>query len=224
MEGKQIYQLIPQVMRGIGAIGKGRNNAQQNYKFRGIDDVYNAVQPVLVEHGVFVVPTVVEQAREERTTRSGANMIYTVLTVKHTFYAPDGSSIEAVTVGEAMDSGDKSANKAMSAAMKYALIEVFSIPTEGDNDTENNSPEVAPKKQPAPAADNGSGVKPFKAALAKAFSARGFSRDEMVTATPAILKAFNVERIEDLTADQRQMLLRGVTEGAADKFKLEAVA
>jgi hypothetical protein len=167
---------------------------------------------------------VVEQAREERTTRSGANMIYTVLTVKHTFYAPDGSSIEAVTVGEAMDSGDKSANKAMSAAMKYALIEVFSIPTEGDNDTENNSPEVAPKKQPAPAADNGSGVKPFKAALAKAFSARGFTRDEMVTATPAILKAFNVERIEDLTADQRQMLLRGVTEGAADKFKLEAVA
>jgi len=144
----QIYGLIPAVMKDIGVIGKGRKNQQQNYAFRGIDDMYNAVQPVLVKHGVFVCPCVQDQRREDRQTKSGGNLIYTVLTVKHTFYAPDGSSVEVVTVGEAMDSGDKSANKAMSAAMKYALIEVFSIPTEGDNDTENTSHEVTATQQP----------------------------------------------------------------------------
>jgi hypothetical protein len=147
VDGKLIYELIPKVMQDIGAIGKGRKNQQQNYAFRGIDDMYNAVQPVLVKHGVFVCPAVIEQAREERQTKSGGNLIYTILTVKHTFFAPDGSFVEVITVGEAMDSGDKSANKAMSAAMKYALIEVFSIPTEGDNDTENTSHETTPREQ-----------------------------------------------------------------------------
>jgi hypothetical protein len=65
----------------------------------------------------------------------------TLLPLSIAFVADDGSSVECVTVGEAMDSGDKSSNKAMSAAMKYALLEVFCVPTEDDNDTENHSHE-----------------------------------------------------------------------------------
>jgi hypothetical protein len=67
--------------------------------------------------------------------------------VQHTFYAADGSNVVAVTIGEAMDSGDKSANKAMSAAMKYAMIETFSIPTEEFNDTENETHQPLPQRQ-----------------------------------------------------------------------------
>jgi hypothetical protein len=48
-------------------------------------------------------------------------------------------------IGEAMDSGDKSANKAMSAAQKYALLQVFCIPTEEPKDTENETHTVEPK-------------------------------------------------------------------------------
>ncbi len=155
----QIYALIPLIMRDIGAIEKGRKNQQQGYQFRGIDDMYVAIQPSLIKHGVFVCPSVTDQKREDRQTKNGGTLIYTILTVKHTFYAPDGSSVEVVTVGEAMDSGDKSANKAMSAAMKYALIEVFSIPTEGDNDTENHSPEVAPRSAVFQQKPNGQPVK-----------------------------------------------------------------
>jgi hypothetical protein len=100
---------------------------------------------LFAKHGLFVVPTVLERIREERKTvkdngREGV-LIYTTLTVRHTFTADDGSFVEAVTIGEAMDSGDKSSNKAMSAAMKYALLEVFCVPTEDDNDTENHSHE-----------------------------------------------------------------------------------
>jgi len=148
----KIYSLIPKIMSEVGAIEKGRKNTQQNYSFRGIDDVYAAMQAPLSRHGVFYTPTVLEQMREEREGRSGGNLIYTVLKVQFRFFADDGSFVDAVTVGEAMDSGDKSANKAMSAALKYAILQIFCIPTEDDNDTENHSPEVKPRIQAAPAA------------------------------------------------------------------------
>lgn len=149
MEGPQIYTLIPAIMRDIGSIGKDRTNTMQGYAFRGIDDCYNALHEPLSKHGVFVVPCVLERWREERPSKQGGLLFYTTLKVSHKFYAPDGSNVDAVTVGEALDSGDKSTNKAMSAAMKYALIEVFAIPTKEDNDTESESHEVA-YPQPAP--------------------------------------------------------------------------
>ena len=139
-----VFAAIHLVMRDIGPIAKSRQNKPQDYWFRGIDDLYAAFQPCLIRHGLFIVPSVKSLQREERTTRSGGLLNYTILTVEHTFYAvADGSSVTATTLGEAMDSGDKSANKAMSAAMKYALLEVFAIPTEGDHDTENTSPRPA---------------------------------------------------------------------------------
>jgi hypothetical protein len=45
-------------------------------------------------------------------------------------------------IGEAMDSGDKSSNKAMSAAYKYAAFQAFCIPTEGDNDADATTHDV----------------------------------------------------------------------------------
>lgn len=148
----KVFGQIAKIMAEVGHIGKDRKNSAQGYNFRGIDDCYNALHPILSKHGVFCVPEVQEQSREERQTKSGTTMIYTVLTVKFTFYADDGSSFSAITVGEASDSGDKSSNKAMSAAQKYAFMQVFAIPTQGDNDTENHSPEFAPRSKPVPQA------------------------------------------------------------------------
>lgn len=143
-----IYKKIPAIMSEVGHIGKNRRNTQgSGYNFRGIDDLYQAMQPLFAKHGVFCAPNVLREIREERQSKAGGNLIYTVLTVEFSFFADDGTCFKACTVGEAMDSGDKSANKAMSAALKYALLQVFCIPTEEDNDTENHSPEVAPKVQ-----------------------------------------------------------------------------
>ena len=140
-----IFKKIPLVTAEIGAIGKTRNNPQQGYKFRGIDEVYNAVNAALAKHEVFCVPTVLEMAREERQTKQGGTLLYTILKIKYLFYASDGSNFECVTMGEAMDSGDKSCNKAMSAAQKYAFFQVFSIPTEEHKDTEIESHQVVKK-------------------------------------------------------------------------------
>lgn len=136
MEGK-IFELIPEAMRRIGAIGKDSVNKQQGFKYRGIDAVYNALNPVMSDLGLFLVPEVLDHRREERETEKQINgqtvksmLKYSILTMKYTMFAPDGSNVSCVVVGEGMDSGDKASNKAMSIAMKYACFQLFMIPTE----------------------------------------------------------------------------------------------
>jgi len=145
MEAKLIYSKIPAIMADIDHIGKDRKNQSQGYNFRGIDDMYNMLHRHFASHKVFYTSSVLEQSREERTNSKGTVMFYVVLTVKFTFYAEDGSNVDSVTVGEAMDSGDKASNKAMSTALKYALMQLLLIPTEEEKDTEADSPEVKPK-------------------------------------------------------------------------------
>lgn len=142
-----IYQAIPKVMAAVGAIEKKRQNEQQKYKFRGIDDVFAAFQRPLVEAGLFYVPEVLAHEHESVPTKSGGMMNYTRLQVAYTFYAQDGSSVRAVVAGEAMDSADKSTNKAMSAALKYALLQIFCVPVEQE-DADQETHEMAARPAP----------------------------------------------------------------------------
>jgi len=152
MEGKQIYELIGKAMADLGPIAKTKKNKEQGYSFRGIDDVYNALNPIMSKYGLFIVPRVLERTREERQTAKGYRLIYTVLKIQFTMYAPDGSCIDGITEGEGMDSADKSTNKAMSAAYKYFMFQLFNIPTEEtavDADAETPPPSgPVPKPQP----------------------------------------------------------------------------
>ena len=108
--GGKIFQAIPAIMGEINAVGKNKKNLQQGFMYRGIDDVMNAINPALVHHKVFIVPEILEQSREERQTNKGANLIYSICKMRFRFCAEDGSSVEAVTIGEGMDSGDKATN------------------------------------------------------------------------------------------------------------------
>ena len=139
-EKKNIFGTINAVMEEIGAVGKNSRNEKQNYMYRGVDDVMNALNPAFIKHKLFMVPEVVSQKREERQTANGKNTIYSVLSVKYTFYAEDGSSIYTIVTGEGMDSGDKASNKAMSSAFKYACFQVFCIPTEEMQDPDAETP------------------------------------------------------------------------------------
>lgn len=147
-----IYSKMIAILRGVGGIAKNKKNPQQGYMFRGIDDMYNALHEHFAEHGVFIASDVLSTTREERQTKAGGNLIYTIAKCKFVFYAEDGSSITSIIEGEAMDSGDKSMNKALSAALKYALMQMFLIPTNEKLDTENETHEVTAKvTTPAPA-------------------------------------------------------------------------
>lgn len=141
-ESKEIYTAINGIMSEIGAIGKDRVNEQQHFNFRGIDDVMNAMKPLLSKYGVFVIPKVVDMKREERQTRNGGTLIFSILTVEHHYTAKDGSEIVSTTIGEGMDNGDKASNKAMAIALKYSLCQVFCIPTEDIDDPDASSIEA----------------------------------------------------------------------------------
>lgn len=142
-----IFQTINTIMEKVPAIGKNKKNVKQNYSFRGIDDVMNKLQPIFAECKLFIVPEVLEQTREERKSANGGSLLYSICKMKYTFYAEDGSNVSAVVIGEGMDSGDKASNKAMAVALKYALFQVFCIPTEEMKDPDG-------EKQPSSISKN----------------------------------------------------------------------
>lgn len=143
-----IYQAITGAMADVEPIAKGRVNKEQRFNFRGIDEIMNELQPVLKKHGLFVVPKVVDVIRQEKPTKSGGVLLYSIVTMEYTMYSQDGSSITGSTVGEGMDSGDKASNKAMAVALKYFLLQTFCIPTEDAKDPDAETHYVA--TAPAP--------------------------------------------------------------------------
>lgn len=144
MSTQHVYTAINEITAEMAreGISKDRRNQQQGYQFRGIDDVYAALASKLAAHKLCVLPRVTERHVVERETQRGGTLFYTTLTVEFDFVSSVDSSKHTIcTVGEAMDSADKSSNKAMSAAYKYAAFMAFCIPTEGDNDADASTPE-----------------------------------------------------------------------------------
>ena len=73
-----VYAAIAAVMEDVGqeGIAKGRRNQQQGYSFRGIDDVYNALAPLLARHHLIIVPRVLTREKTEQTTQKGGILFY----------------------------------------------------------------------------------------------------------------------------------------------------
>jgi len=146
-QSKTVYQLISEVSAEMAkeGISKNNKNQTQGYKFRGIDDVYNALAPIMSRVGLVVLPRVLSRECIERQTKTGGALFYTTVEMEFDFVSSfDGSKHVVKTFGEAMDSADKSTNKAMSAAYKYACMQSFCIPTEGDNDADAVTHSVEP--------------------------------------------------------------------------------
>jgi hypothetical protein len=142
----KVYQAIAAVMGDLAKTGisKDQTNTFDKYKFRGIDDVYNALAPLLSRHGLVVLPRVLERTSEERVSQKGGAVFYVTVKAEFDFVAAeDGSKHTVCAYGEAMDRGDKGTNKAMTAAYKYAMFEAFCIPTEGADDADKESHEVS---------------------------------------------------------------------------------
>lgn len=153
MEDKKlsnIYESICAITADIDFIGKDKRSPGVSYKYRGVDQIYNTLHPLFAKYKVFPVPEVLgTETREWRNTKTGGEIVYQVLKVKYTFYAENGSHVEAVVFGEAMDSSDKVSNKCMSVAYKYACFQILSIPTEETAaDPDDAHEELAPRNAP----------------------------------------------------------------------------
>lgn len=193
-----IYKAIADIMAEIGAIGKNQRNSTQGFMYRGVDIVMNTLNPSFVKHKVFVVPEVLEQTREERQTSKGGTLLYSICKIKFTFYAEDGSSVSAITIGEGMDSGDKATNKAMSIAFKYACFQVFCIPTEEMIDPDADTPEQSKKKVAKEIIDE-TKVNALKSLL-----------EEKCITKAIVCQLYKVNELEELTENQHANIVKNI--------------
>lgn len=141
----KVHEALAHVMEDVRSVGKTERNTHQNYNFRGIDAVTNAVAAPLRKHGVVVLPKVLDVQTENIVIgRNSTQMRSVTLIVEYTFIGPEGDSVSAVSVGESMDSGDKAVPKAMSVALRTCLLQALMLPTdEPDPDSysyERNEP------------------------------------------------------------------------------------
>lgn len=204
-----IYQSITKILEEVPAIGKGKTNSQQNFKYRGIDDVMNVFQPILAKHKVFIVPQVLEQKREERTTSRGGNLIYSICKIKYTFYAEDGSNVEAIVIGEGMDSGDKATNKAMAIAMKYAMFQVFCIPTEEMKEPDSETPPESKSEQIVTEVSKDTKITPVQIKeIVKIYAGENLEK---------LLKANGLEKLQDMSMIKASEIIKKVNEKRKEK-------
>jgi len=146
-----VHEALAAVMGDVRAVGKTGRNSAQNYNFRGIDAVVNAVGPALREHGVVVIPEVLEHSHETISSANGKAMGHVVVRVAYTFVGPGGDTLTSTVVGEAMDYGDKATAKAMSVAFRTALLQSLALPTdEPDPDSESFERAEQPARHAAP--------------------------------------------------------------------------
>jgi hypothetical protein len=125
-----VVEAITRVIRDLPSIGRNERapDDQGGYTFRGIEQITAHVAPLLARHGVVFVPAV-EAVETRSVCAAQALWTDTILTVRYRIYGPGGRDdcVEAVVVGIGRDNSDKGANKALTQAFKYALIEVLCI-------------------------------------------------------------------------------------------------
>ena len=142
LKGK-IYGKMADILRDVGAIAKTQKNPQ-GWSFRGIDDVYNNLNPIMGKHGVFVTPRIKEKHTEKRPTKNQYGKEVLAFVVENhyvfTFYADDGSCVQSEALGMSIDYSDKGYSQAESAAYRDAMIKVFMIPIKKspENDAQSN--------------------------------------------------------------------------------------
>ena len=164
------------IMAAVDHIEKKGRNKEQGYDFVRESDVKAELRSLFAKENVWPSPDVEDASYVEFPTKSGGVMHFCRLKVRITFEDGDSGETRSCRVmGEAMDSGDKASNKALTAAVKVALLQSMLIPT-GD-DTENDpKPEkhAARPQATAPASAPASAMDPRVAAKwVAAFAAAG---------------------------------------------------
>ena len=139
-----IYELMARVMNDVRDVGKNGFNEHQKYKFRGVDDFIGALAQPLRDHGVFMMTEILDF---QTSVRGKMNAVHT--RVAFHFYGPAGDKVTATTLGEASDTADKASNKAMSAALKYALMQTFMIPIDAGSLDDGDRDHPVGQRSPA---------------------------------------------------------------------------
>ncbi len=142
-------ELVLAVMQEVQGLAKRDKNTHQNFNFRGIDAVVNAVGPALRKHGGFITPQIIEKSSEIMNGK--LNLVR--LTVGFEVFGTEGEPIIGTVAAEAFDSGDKATAKAMSVAYRTFLLQLLCLPTD-EPDPDSFTYDIAQHTAPAKVARN----------------------------------------------------------------------
>lgn len=212
----KIYAAIAGVINDIGVVSKDKINKQQGFKYRSVDDVYSVLNPALAKNKVFILPEIMDEKREVGTSRNGAKVTSVILKMKYTVYAEDGSYIQTILKGEAMDTGDKAINKAMAIAYKYLCFQLFCIPVEDMPDPDAESHDLEAEKQTTKTADK------HKASEGKTKASGERAAAKKPTEKTTTDEAFRKQAEEYMSEKGREALAGGkITEAMVNTIRSE---
>lgn len=145
-----VSQALARVMAELPAIGKNKTASPQQggYSYRGIEEITAVVQSLFSKYGVVFVPKVTNCEIKDLLVNSKP-WTDTILTVEYGIYGPQGPSDSIICgpiIGIGRDNSDKGANKAMTQAFKYALLQVLCISDQAaDADGQAHEADTAPQ-------------------------------------------------------------------------------
>jgi hypothetical protein len=131
-----LRQKLAEVRRRVGYIQKRGHNERFNYNYVTAADIAGSIGDILSELGVVVIPCLENITYESATGRGETTRMARVV-MAYTFSDVDsGEEIVAKVAGQGLDSGDKAPYKAMTGALKYALLQSFLLATGDDPEDE----------------------------------------------------------------------------------------
>lgn len=150
-----VIEALTRVMRELPAIGKDQEASQKQggYAYRGIEQITRHTQGLFAKHGIVFVPHVRSYDVREIVVNSNP-WTDTYELVEYTVYGPGGLE-DRITVGPVLaigrDNSDKGANKCLTQAFKYALLQALCISdAKDDGDADTHVAEVRGPREPAP--------------------------------------------------------------------------
>ena len=159
-----VNENICKIIAELEPIKKESTNKKQGWKFRSIDQVYNALKPLLAKYQLFIRPVDVDIIKHEKVkAKSGSDGYHNITIYTFRIEAIDGSYVDCKAIGECIDFGDKAIGKSASYAMKNMIFQTFCVATEDQEDPDNFKPEIEhndliqnppqnqPKQNPKPA-------------------------------------------------------------------------
>lgn len=120
-----IYQRLHAVMEEITYVQKEKKQGMR-YSIVTHDAVTAKVRPILVKHGIVYYPVSIR--REQNGNRTELDMTVRFVNVE------DGDFIDVASGGYGLDDQDKGVGKAISYAVKYALLKALGLETGDDPD------------------------------------------------------------------------------------------
>lgn len=139
-----IREALQAIRAEIGPVGKHGRNEEAGYDFRSLDDIVDACSEAFQRHGVLTVPNITKAEY-----RHVGSLTQAFLHITYAFEGLNGDKVEAHVIGEAASHSDKATNAAMSAAYKYALVQVLMIRSAAMEDSDRHQPQI----QQTPALD-----------------------------------------------------------------------